>query len=112
MSDQRRATAKKLISLEHKIADDVADIDGLKDELRAIATEAGAGFTEEFAEEGKVKVSAGSEKEFKGTMPALVPEVFLDLPAQERQRLIKKGIVLEERQYTRGSKPSVSVELA
>jgi len=107
MSDQRRATAKKLISLERKIAGDVADIDGLKDELRAVATEAGAGF----AEEGKIKVSAGSEKEFKGTMPALVPEVFLDLPPQERQRLIKKGIVVEERQYTRGSKPSVSVEL-
>ena len=75
------------------------------------AIDDGAGFTEEVAGKGVVEVSAGSEAKFKGLMPVLDEAAFLDLPDARRQRLIADQVVSMEKQWTKASKPSVTVRL-
>jgi hypothetical protein len=58
-----------------------------------------------------VQVSAPSEKKFKGLVPELNPEAFLDLAESRRKKLEADGIVAMVREYTKGAKPSVTVRM-
>jgi hypothetical protein len=111
MADSRRATAERLVDLHVKHALVFGEIDDLKEKLRKEAEAKGCGFKEEFAGKGLVQVSRGSEEEFKGLMPKLDEVVFLDLPDRQRDKLMADKIVIMERQFTKASRPSVSVKL-
>lgn len=107
----RRALAEKLLELERKVAPDLLKIDGYKDQLRALCEEDGESFTEEVEGLGTVEVKAGTEKKFKGRVPELQAEKFLELTEGRQNKLIEDGLVAWENEYTRGSKPSVTVRL-
>ncbi len=110
MSDDRREIAKRLVMLHVKHAAVFAEIDDLKERLRVIAEKGGEGFKEEFPK-GFVQVSGGSEAKFKGVLPVLDPDAFLDLPETRREELIAGKVIAMERQYTKASRPSVTVKL-
>ena len=107
----RRAIAEKLVDLHVKHASVFGDIDDLKEKLRLEAEKDGRGFKEEFAGKGLVTVSAGSAEEFKGLMPTLDEVAFLNLPNRQQDKLMADKIVIMERQFSRASRPSVSVKL-
>ncbi len=111
MANTRREIAQELIALERRIAPTVAEIEVLKEKLRAEAITAGAGFTEEI-DGDSVKVTAASESKLKGIMPVLKPEAFLKLAEQRREKLIADGVITMQQQWTDARKPSVKVELA
>src|SRR5438105_1575926 len=83
----RRELADQLVSLQLKIAPQIAIIEDLKQQLRIIAAETGEGFVEKIAGKGEVAVKAGAPREFRGIMPELDPAVFLGLSESRRQKL-------------------------
>jgi hypothetical protein len=111
MAETRRTIAEKVIELTHKIADDVPRIEEGKEKLRAIATEANEGFVETFGQMGEIQVSAPSERKFKGIVPELNAEAYLDLAESRRKKLEEDGVVTMTREYTKGAKPSVTVRM-
>lgn len=109
--ERRRAAAHLLIRLHIKNAGLFADIDRLKDELRHCAEVTGEGFVERF-DDGLVQVSAGSEGgKFKGLMPELDAAKVMTLPAGKLKKLVDDGIIAMVKQFTKASRPSVTVKL-
>lgn len=107
----RRDIAHALIRLHIKHAGVFAEIDRLKEELRHIAERASEGFVERF-DDGLVQVSAGSEGgKLKGIMPELDAKACLALPAGRLKKLIDDGIIAMVQQFTKASRPSVTVKL-
>jgi len=106
-----RVLCEKLLKLQHKIADDLLQIDDCKEALRGICEENGEGFTEEVEGLGSVEVKAGQEAKLKGILPVLKAEIFLGLTERRRDTLISEGIVAMEEQRSRATKPSVTVRL-
>lgn len=111
MAKSRRAIAEQLLGLQSKIASDLLKIDACKEQLRAIAEDKGEGFVEEVEGVGSVEVKAGTEKKFKGLVPALKPETYLALPEARQKALQEQGLVAMEAQYTSARSPSVTVRL-
>jgi hypothetical protein len=109
-AESRRAIAERLVGLHVRYAPVFRDIDDLKDKLRKFAADEG-GFTEEIAGKGLVQVSGGSEPKFKGIVPVLDEAKFLDLSQVRQDALTDAGIITMEKQFTKGSKPSVTVKL-
>lgn len=107
----RRLHIERLLRHQQKIADDILVIDEEKEWLRAECEKSGSGFTEEIAGLGAVEVKLGSEPEFKGSMPKLVAENFLELPQKEQKTWVDRGVVVIEKLWSRGSKPSVTVRM-
>lgn len=110
MANSRTAIAKQLLELQKKIAPDLLKIDGLKDQLRGICGEDGA-FTEEVEGLGSVEVKAGQEKKFKGLVPTLHADAYMALSDARRGTLEKDGIVTMEQEWSKPTKPSVTVRL-
>jgi hypothetical protein len=108
---KRRATAEKLLDhlIEH--AKVFAKVETLKDELREFSISGGIGFGEKFDGKGAVRVTKQSVRTFKGIVPTLKPEVFLDLSEARRDRLVADGLVDMVEKYTEDRKPSVSVDI-
>jgi hypothetical protein len=100
-----RAEVRRLIK------DDGLGVDDLKAELRKLGKPGHEGFTEEFDGKGFVQVSGGSEAKFKGIMPTLDQAKFLDMPQSRQAALIEAGVVVMVKEFTKGSKPSVTVKL-
>jgi hypothetical protein len=73
-----------------------ARADELKSALKDGATE---NFKEVFAGIGEVSVSAPKKGKFKGTFPTIVVEEFLALPAPQKTRLVKDGLVTMVDEY-------------
>ena len=106
----RRELAEKLVELEAGIKPAVADIDAVKDELRAIAIELEEGFREEPLLDGKkwrVSVSRETFEECTGTEPVLNIDAFLDLPKARQEKLVEEGFVRIVRVYKSGAAPRV-----
>jgi hypothetical protein len=110
---ERRELAQELLALNRKHADTFARIDDLKSALRAIATDAGENFKEEFAGKGAVKVSGGHAAAFKGILPEVAVDVFLALPEKEREKLTdaKRGVIKMVPTYGKPYYGSVTVDL-
>jgi serine kinase of HPr protein (carbohydrate metabolism regulator) len=106
-----KAIAKELLQLEKKIAPDLLRIDGLKEKLRELCTKTGAGFTEEIEGLGSVEVKAGKAAELKGLAPQLQVPVYLKLPEKRRKEFERQGLVIMAEQWSKASKPSVTVRL-
>lgn len=111
MAKSRRALAEQLLGLQSKIAADLLKIDECKETLRGICEESGEGFTEEVAGRGTVEVKAASEPKFRGILPVLDPAAFLALPEKRRQALIENNIIAMTEQWSKATKPSVTVRL-
>jgi hypothetical protein len=107
----RAAIAKRLLEIQKRIEPDLLAIDGFKEKLRELCTKAGEGFTEEVEGLGSVEVKAGTNAALKGVLPKLDPEAFLKLPSATRKGLIKSKLVIEEEQWSKATKPSVTVRL-
>lgn len=110
MANSRRAIAKQLLELQSKVAPDLLKIDGLKDQMRSFCEEDGA-FTEEIDGLGTVEVKAGQEKRLKGLVPVLHNDVYIALSETRRATLAKDGIVTMEQDWSKATKPSVTVRL-
>jgi hypothetical protein len=104
--EDRWAIAEELLKMHVKYG---ARIELLKDKLRDIAEAAGAGFKELFADGSSIDVSKGSEGgKSKGQMSVPDAAAFLALPERERKQI--KCVKLEQ-QFTKASRPSVSVKV-
>lgn len=110
MANSRTATARRLLELQAKIAPDLLKIDGLKDRLRDFCASNGA-FTEEIDGLGSVEVKAGQDKKLKGLIPTLHNDVYMALSEARRKTLEKDGIVTMEQEWSKATKPSVTVRL-
>lgn len=111
MAKSRRKIAEELLELQGQVEPTLLRIDALKEALREICTSSGEAFTEEVAGKGSVEVKAGNDKKFKGLLPELKAEVFLELPESRRDKLIADGLVAMEQQWSKATKPSVTVRL-
>lgn len=105
------AIAERLLDLSREIAPAAGLISDLKETLRKIVEESGDSFLIEVPGKGSVEVKAGAEERFKGIVPTLVPEVFLELPESRRNKLVDDGVVVMEKQHTKASRPAVTVRL-
>jgi hypothetical protein len=110
--ETRRDLAERLMALEIKLKSSglPAQIDELKEQLRKSAEALGKGFIEKFNGGRYVKVSGPGESAFKGLMPVLDPAAFLALPDKRREKLIEDNIVAMQQQFTKASRPSVTVK--
>jgi hypothetical protein len=106
--DDLKGTLRKLA---RTIDEGELGIDDLKETLRELGAVGHSGFTEKFAGKGDVAVSGGSESKFKGIMPILDAAAFLAMPIKQRDKLIADKIVTMDHQFTKASRPSVTVKL-
>jgi hypothetical protein len=83
----------------------------ITESLRKIVEDTGEALNIEVPGKGSVQVSAGSEAKFKGLMPVLDEAAFLEMPDARREKLIADQVVSMEKQWTKASKPSVTVRL-
>ena len=111
MADNRHALAENVLRVARKMQPDVDSLEADKAKLRAISAQSGEGFTETVEKLGEVEVKAGQDKKFKALVPVLDPDKFLDLASGQQEKLIKDGVVAMERQYSKETKPSVTVRL-
>lgn len=109
--EHRRELAEERVRLERKLGPSYTRMATLDTELKAIATTAGEPFKEEFAGIGNVAVAGAVAAEFKGEVPQIVTEAWLKLPAAERKRLVKSGLVAIEKQYGKASHGRVTVKV-
>lgn len=109
--ERRRALAEQLVDLQVQHRSTFAQMDGLKSDLKKIATDAGANFKEEFSGRGQVAVSAAHGKTFKGTVPTLSVEAWFNLPKSRQQKLLDGGLVKLVDEYTGGYYGGVTVKL-
>jgi hypothetical protein len=89
----RRSLCEELLALRRKHADVYAQVDSLKAELIELATEAGDGFREIFANQGQVTVAGAKDKEFRGHVSEVDPKIFDALSEVKRQKLIDADII-------------------
>lgn len=110
MADSRRAVAEKLFDICVKYDGVFRDVESLKDQLREFAIADGHGFTEDFGDARFIKVSSPSDSKFKGIVPVLDPAAFLALAKRRQEALIAEKVITMEQQFTKASRPSVSVQ--
>jgi hypothetical protein len=91
-----RQMAEELVGLFKSHAAMLARVDELKSALKDGAD---ANFKEVFAGIGEVSVSAPKKGAFKGTVPMLTVETFLDLTEAKRKKLIDDKLVAMFDQY-------------
>jgi hypothetical protein len=101
MATTRRTIAEKLLER----------IDGYKEQLRGLCEASGEGFTEEVEGVGSVEVKAGTDKRFKGIVPELAAQAFLEISKARQQKLIDDKLVVMTTEYSPARKPSVTVRL-
>jgi len=111
MAMSRRVLAERLVDLQIEAEPILLKMDALKEQLREICTDCGEAFKEEIAGKGSVEVKAGGEAKLKGILPELTPEVFLALPEKRRQALLESNVVKMTQQWSKATKPSVTVRL-
>jgi hypothetical protein len=104
-------TADTIAAEVRKLLKEGLAVDDLKAELRKLTEPGHHGFTEKFAGKGDVTVSGGSKEKFKGIMPVLDEAAFLALPQGRQDALIEAKVIKMDKQFTKGSKPSVTVKL-
>jgi hypothetical protein len=107
---RRRELAEERLKIERKLGPDYARIAELEAELKAMATEAGESFKEQFGAD-YVSTSGAVAAEFKGNVPVVQTEIWLALKPAERKDFERRGIVKAEPQYGRASNGRVTVKV-
>jgi hypothetical protein len=90
---RRADLATELLELYRKAKPGADRIEVIETELKAIATKAGDTFTETLAKLGTVKVAPAVDAEFKGNVPQIVTEKWLDLSKAEHNAFVKSGLI-------------------
>lgn len=111
MRKHRHKIAEQRLAIEHRLADDYAEIARLDAELKTIATDAGEPFKEDFGKLGYVSASGRVEAEFKGDVPVVITEAWQALKPAERKRLEKDGLIKIEPQWGKASNGRVTVKM-
>jgi hypothetical protein len=106
--EQRQSTATEILRRTAALAGDIAAIEALKTALRGVALAQGS-FTEHVAGLGRVEVKAAKKASFKGTMPTLVPELYLAMTEEERTALTASGVVVMAEQWSKPFSGAVTV---
>jgi hypothetical protein len=106
----RRELVGELVGIYVKHRKDLERADGIKAELKQLATDAG-NFQEVIAGKGKVSVAGKKDKTFKGDLPVLDADKFKALTDAKREQLLAQGVVKIEPQYSGAFYGSVSVDL-
>jgi len=107
----RRALCADRLKLERQMAPLAAQAAELDAKLKAIATDQGDSFKEDFGGEGFVAASGRIEAEFKGELPVVQVEAFTALKPAERARLCERGLIRMEQNFSRPSNGRVTVKL-
>lgn len=107
----RQDLAEQLLALNIKLAPDYAEMAKLEADLKKLATDAGEPFKIDFGGKGYVSVSGAVAAEFKGNVPVIQTEAFLALPAAEKKKLEKSGLVKIEPQFGKASNGRVTVKV-
>lgn len=107
----RQALAAELLRKVAAAGPANAAIEDLKIRLREAGAADGS-FSERVEGLGQVEVAAPKGKRFKGTMPTLVPDLYLAMTEAERAGLAAAGVVVLAEQYSRPFAGSVTVKLA
>jgi hypothetical protein len=105
----RSQLAQRLLILEESAAPTNAEIDKLKDQLRAFATT--EGFSEAVSGLGKVTVGMPSVSKLTGVVQVLSLEKWIELPLEVQVTHIASGLVVNEKKFSQNRKSSVSVTL-
>jgi hypothetical protein len=105
---QRLAT--ELLDFHHKLAKQFARMDAIKDELKNIATKSD-NFKVVVVGKGSVSVAGAKGKAFNGKVPEIITEAWLALKPAERERLEKRGLVVETESYTQAFGGRVTVNV-
>jgi hypothetical protein len=103
--------AEELLELKRAIADKEDRIESLKIKLREHAKAKGESLKFEFPRKGVVYVAPPKEGEFKGLVPELKIEAWLELAVADQERLKKKGLVEVAPRYGRPFYGNVKIEL-
>lgn len=90
-TETRSGLAKLLLEKIAAVQPQNDEIEALKTRLREMGK--AGNFTERFPDLGHVEVKAAKGATFKGTMPTLVPELFLAMTEAERTGLQEAGVV-------------------
>jgi hypothetical protein len=106
----RRALAQKRLKIEQKLQGDYARIAEYDAGLKKIATDIGESFKEQFGKD-YVSASGAVASEFKGNVPVVQTEVWLQLETAERMMLEKRGIVKMTPQWGKASNGRVTVKV-
>lgn len=107
----RRDLAEELLGIEIANAELFGRIDGIKSDLKGIATSGGESFKEEFAGQGSVTVAGVKGKRFLGEAPELDPDAWLALPEKRREAMLANGLVKMVRNYSGAYYGAVTVKL-
>ena len=105
------AICERILDLSREIEPAVGLISDLKESLRKIVEDTGEALNIEIKGKGQVTVSAGAEEKFRGIVLVLDEAAFLDLPDARRERLIADQVVTMEKQFTKATRPAVTVRL-
>lgn len=108
---RRNDLAEEILRLDRKTKPFEDRRTTIANELKASATKYGEPFKLELAGLGAVAVAPAAAAEFKGEVPIVVTEKWLDLSALERKRMVKSGLVKIERQFGKASNGRVNVDL-
>ena len=111
VSKKRRALAEERLTIERSLTQPYARMAQIDAELKAIATEAGESFKEDFGALGYVSASGAVAAEFKGDVPVVQTENWLGLKAAERKALEKSGLIKVEKQWGKASNGRVTVKV-
>jgi hypothetical protein len=108
---ERRMLAQELLGIHRRLKADFDRIDVIEAALKRAATDAGGSFREEFDGQGRVSVSPAQAAEFKGNVPVIQTEAWLELKPAERKDLEKRGLVKVKAQWGRPAYGRVAVKL-
>jgi len=111
MPIDRDKLARRLIAIEKISAPHAGERAEICAALKKDAKDNGGNFQVAIDKHGKVIVSAPKDKKFKGKTWELDLEAFMQAPKNQRDALLKRGIVKEVDEYTGAYYGSVTVEL-
>lgn len=88
-----RARCEFRLDTEIRIADVLAEIDGIDAELKELATQLGYATKEVFLGKGEVSASPRKAKEWKGDLPEIEEAIWNTMTLAERKALVKRGVI-------------------
>jgi hypothetical protein len=107
--ETRNQLAQRLLNLEFSISPITAEMDKLKDRLRALA--AAGGYVETIPGFGTVSVGAASKSKLTGVVPTLSMEKWIELPLEAQFAHVASGLIVNEKKYSANRKSAVSITL-
>jgi len=108
---ERRDLCRERLNIENRLAGDYARMAEIDAILKRLATDAGAGFKEQFPGLGYVGAAGAVAAEFKGDVPVIQTEAWQALSPADRKARMKGGVIKMEPQWSKASNGRVTVKV-